>query len=55
MQKVTVSHRYHFRPKEGGRQFQLSSTSSLGSLESELVSPDVIRNTRNQQNANEEC
>jgi len=41
------------RPKEGGRQFQLSSTSSLGSLESELVSPDVIRNTRNQQNANE--
>ena len=46
---------YHFRPKEGGRQFQLSSTSSLGNLESELVSPDVIRNTRNQQNANEEC
>merc|ERR1712106_391809 len=34
------------RPKEGGRQFQLSSTSSLGSLESELVSPDVIRRKR---------
>ena len=44
----------NFRPQEGGRQFQLSSTSSLGSLESELVTPNVIRNTRNHQNANEE-
>ena len=44
----------NFRPQEGGRQFQLSSTSSLGSLESELVTPNVIRNTRNQQNVNEE-
>ena len=44
----------NFRPQEGGRLFQLSSTSSLGSLESELVTPNVIRNTRNQQIVNEE-
>ena len=41
-----------FRPQEnGGRQFELSS---LASLEKELLSPEVVRNTRNQQDVNEE-
>jgi len=41
------------RPKEGGRQFLISSPASFSGLESELFSPNVIRNTRNQQENNE--
>ena len=38
------------RPKKGGRQFRpssISSQTSLAGLENELFNPEVIRNTRN--------
>jgi len=41
------------RPQDaGGRQFLVSP---LASLEQEVVSPEVVRNTRNHQDRNEEC